>query len=50
VSGVDRGDEQVVKNRLRQKSEQAARGNSSLPAVAAVVGFRERIVAVARVD
>jgi hypothetical protein len=50
VSGVDRGDEQAVKSRLLQKVEQAANGNSSLPAAAAVVGFRERIVALTRVD
>lgn len=33
-----------VRRRLRQKLAQAERGNSNLPAIAAVVGFRVRLV------
>jgi hypothetical protein len=50
VSGVDRGDERAVDLRLRQKIQQALSGSSSLPAIAAVVGFRSRIVALDRAD
>jgi hypothetical protein len=39
VSGTDAGSEILIKARLRQKVEQARRGNSNLPAVASVVGF-----------
>jgi hypothetical protein len=45
VSGVDRGDERSVHVRLRQKIQQALSGASSLPAIAAVVGFAARIIA-----
>ena len=47
VSGVDRGPEQVVRQRLNAKLRQAAAGNSNLPALAGVVGFRARLIAVA---
>jgi hypothetical protein len=50
VSGVDRGDERLVHLRLRQKIQQALSGSSSLPAIAAVVGFRSRIVALDRAE
>jgi hypothetical protein len=40
VSGVDKGDETAIAQRLRQKVRQAALGKSNLPAVACVVGFR----------
>jgi hypothetical protein len=50
VSGVDRGDERAVHLRLRQKIQQALLGSSSLPAIAAVVGFRSRIVAFDRAE
>ena len=49
VSGVDKGDETLVKARLRRKLEQARAGESNLPALAAVVGFRARLIAVADV-
>jgi hypothetical protein len=39
VSGTDEGGEAVIRSRLKAKVEQAARGNSNLPAVASVVGF-----------
>ncbi len=47
VSGVDRGPEQTVRQRLNAKLRQAAAGNSNLPALAGVVGFKARLIAVA---
>ena len=49
VSGVDHGDQNVIKRRLSDKVEQARRGSSNLPAVAAVVGFLERRIAIEEV-
>lgn len=48
VSGVDAGDESAVRARLRQKLRQTEKGRSNLPALAAVVGFRERLIAIAQ--
>jgi len=39
VSGTDEGGETIILGRLRQKLEQARKGNSNLPAIASVVGF-----------
>jgi hypothetical protein len=39
VSGTDSGGSTVINSRLRQKLEQARRGNSNLPAIASIVGF-----------
>ena len=39
VSGTDEGGEAVIRGRLREKLEQARKGNSNLPAIASVVGF-----------
>lgn len=39
VSGLDAGDHREVRARLQEKVQQARDGNSSLPAVAGVVGF-----------
>ena len=50
VSGVDRGTEATVMQRLREKLGQAARGNSNLPAVASVVGFRTRVIMMAELE
>jgi hypothetical protein len=50
VSGIDRGDEAMIRQRLRQKVRQALAGLSSLPAMAAVVGFRARLLALARAE
>jgi hypothetical protein len=50
VSGVDRGERSVVVQRLQQKKEQARRGKSNLPALAAVVGFKCGLVALAHVE
>jgi len=44
VSGVDAGSEREVRQRVWQKVEQAQRGDSSLPAVAGVVGFAARLI------
>jgi hypothetical protein len=40
VSGVDKGAESLVASRLLEKITQARNGQSNLPALAAVVGFR----------
>lgn len=40
VSGVDQGNMTAVRSRLGQKVKQAQKGNSPLPAIAAVVGFQ----------
>ena len=50
VSGVDAGGRSVVEARLRQKIEQTRRGASNLPAIASVVGFKERTVAIQKVS
>jgi hypothetical protein len=47
VSGVDAGNAPEVRARLRQKLRQTEKGRSNLPALAAVVGFRERLIAIA---
>lgn len=46
VSGIDAGDPTQARSRLREKLNQAAEGNSSLPAFASVVGFRGAVVLV----
>jgi hypothetical protein len=50
VSGVDRGNESALATRLRQKIQQAAAGNSNLPAIAVVVGFAAKRIRVADVS
>ncbi|CDQ12244.1 conserved protein of unknown function [Acidithiobacillus ferrivorans] len=50
VSGVDFGGQSVVDARLRQKIEQTRRGASNLPAIASVVGFKEKAIAIQRVS
>ena len=47
VSGVDHGPERTITQRLRAKLAQAARGKSSLPALAGVVGFEARLIVLA---
>lgn len=42
VSGIKAGTSVDVQRRLREKVAQAARGQSNLPAIAAVVGFKVR--------
>lgn len=46
VSGISAGNSADVERRLREKIAQAARGQSNLPAIAAVVGFKALIVAI----
>ncbi len=49
VSGLDEGGLADIRRRLRSKEDQAARGDSFLPAYASVVGFREAAVLVSLV-
>jgi hypothetical protein len=50
VSGVDRGSRSMVEQRLREKIEQALAGDSNLPAMAGVVGFRIRVILLSRAE
>lgn len=50
VSGVDAGGSRALAARLRQKVDQTRRGKSNLPAFAAVVGFREKLIAIQKVS
>lgn len=50
VSGVDAGDRSRILERVEQKLTQAEEGDSDLPAVAAVVAFRERLVVLAELE
>ena len=47
VSGVDHGPGATIAQRLRTKLDQAASGNSNLPALAVVVGFKARLIIMA---
>jgi hypothetical protein len=44
VSGIDEGNPASVRTRLLQKVRQARDGNSSLPALAGVIGFATRLL------
>jgi hypothetical protein len=50
VSGIDEGTAQQIRTRLLQKASQARRGNSNLPALAAVVGFKATKIAICNVS
>jgi hypothetical protein len=50
VSGTDAGTSSMIEHRLREKVEQAAKGNSNLPAMAGVVGFQARLIILERVQ
>jgi hypothetical protein len=50
ISGSDAGNQAAIRQRLKSKIRQAAKGSSNLPAIASVVGFQERTVAIATVD
>jgi hypothetical protein len=47
VSGVNAGLSSDIKRRVRDKLAQARRGASNLPAIAAVVGFKALVIAIA---
>lgn len=49
VSGLNAGSPTEIRSRLKQKVDQAAAGASALPALAGVVGFRERLILLSRV-
>jgi hypothetical protein len=49
VSGTDSGDAATIHRRLLGKMSQAAAGDSNLPAIASVVGFRELAIVIAKV-
>lgn len=50
VSGTDRGSTATVNRVLHQKVKQALAGNSNLPALAAVVGFRAQLILIQTVE
>ena len=50
ISGVDHGNVATVARRLDDKLEQAASGNSNLPAIAGVVGFRAQLIQLANLE
>ena len=50
VSGTDSGSAAIVFRRLNEKLSQAARGNSDLPAIAGVIGFRARLICLAQLE
>lgn len=50
VSGTDSGTLSTIETRLSQKAQQTRDGKSNLPAIATVVGFKQRIVAIRKVD
>ena len=50
VSGVDRGSEGAVAQRLKAKLKQAAAGASNLPAMAGVVGFEAALILLASLE
>lgn len=50
ISGVDHGNAATVARRLGDKLDQAASGDSNLPAIAGVVGFRIRLIHLANLE
>ncbi len=50
ISGTDKGNENLIEKRLRQKAKQTVEGNSNLPAIAAVVGFRALRIKLKQID
>ena len=49
VSGTDAGTLSAIETRLSQKAQQTKDGKSNLPAIASVVGFKQRVVAIRKV-
>jgi hypothetical protein len=50
VSGLDSGNRTAIETRLLQKINQTKKGRSNLPAIASVVGFREKVVVIRKVS
>jgi hypothetical protein len=50
VSGVANGPETAVKRRVREKLAQLRAGASDVPAYAAVVGFKARLIVLKKLD
>ena len=50
VSGTDSGNSATISRRLRDKLQQAASGNSDLPAIAGVIGFRAKLIRLANLE
>lgn len=50
VSGVSAGNKATVEARLRDKLKQTTKGKSNLPAIASVIGFKERMIAIAKMS
>ena len=50
VSGIDKGNQSAIQTRLKQKVEQTKRGASNLPAIASVVGFKEKCIAIEKMS
>jgi hypothetical protein len=44
VSGIDQGDVGLIASRLRVKLKQTKNGRSNLPAIAAVTGFKAKVI------
>ena len=50
ISGVSGGGHAAVRGRLKEKIDQVKDGNSNLPAIAGVTGFRVQIISLERID
>ncbi len=50
IAGVNAGGINIVRKRLNLKVKQAARGKSNLPALAAVVGFKAKVILIKKVE
>ena len=50
ISGIDTGNSSAITARLLQKVHQTRKGASNLPAIASVVGFKDRAVAIQKVS
>lgn len=49
-SGVDRGDLRLISRRLNEKIDQVRSGDSNLPAMAGVTGFRSRVILLSPIE
>jgi hypothetical protein len=48
ISGMDKGSGPAVQYRVKAKLDQAARGDSNLPAIAGVIGFQSCLIVLRR--